>query len=180
MFRTPATPAESVPKVDPKTIVDASKLRYNDNLIIRLDTATGREEHIKAVDEKGNVELPFVGSIKLEGMTITQAQEAVRNLYVPRYYSYLTVTIVLQTQRFVYLSGALGVPGGSMPYRDDMTVYRAVQASGGFSEFGKKREVELTRGGKKIIVDCVEIERHPELDVPVLPGDIIFVPKSNF
>lgn len=180
LFRTPATKPEDVGKVDAERIVEASKLRYNDNLIIRLDTATGREEHIKSIDEKGEVELPFVGAIKLEGMTITQAQEAIRNLYVPRYYSYLTVTIVLQTQRFVYLSGAVGGAGGSMPYRDDLTVYRAIQASGGFNEFGKKREVVLTRGGKRIIVDCVEIERHPELDVPLLPGDNIFVPKSNF
>lgn len=180
LFRPKPTDPKDVGTVGAKEIVEASALRYNDNLIIRLDTATGREEHVKAIDENGNVELPFVGKIKLSGMTITQAQEAVRVLYVPRYYSYLTVTIMLQTQRFIYLSGELRGQGGKMPYTDDLTVYRAIQSTGGLGEFAKKREVVLTRNGKRIIVDCVEIEKHPDLDIPLLPGDNIMVPKSNF
>jgi protein involved in polysaccharide export with SLBB domain len=67
-----------------------------------------------------------------------------------------------------------------MPYRDDLTIYRAIQSAGGFSEFSKRREVVLTCNGKQMIVDCVEIEKHPELDIPLLPGDIIMVPKTNF
>lgn len=180
LFRPKPTKPEDVGKVGAEEIATASQLKFNDNLVIRLDTATGREEHVKTIDEKGNVELPFVGEIKLGGLTITQAQEAVRKLYVPRYYSYLTVTIVLQTQRYIYLSGAVGAAGGSMPYRDDMTVYRAILASGGFNEFAKKREVVITRNGKRIVVDCVEIERRPELDIPLLPGDNVYIPKSNF
>ncbi len=180
LFRPKPTDPKDVGAVGAPEIAAAGVLRYNDNLIIRLDTATGREEHVKSVDENGSVELPFVGKIKLSGLTITQAQEAIRTLYVPRYYSYLTVTIVLQTQRYIYLSGELRGQGGAMPYRDDLTVYRAIQAAGGLGEFAKKREVVLTRNGKRIIVDCVEIEKHPELDIPILPGDNIMVPKSSF
>lgn len=181
MFRPKSVKPEEAGAVGAKEIAVASALRPNDSVVIRLDTAAGREEHVKTVDEDGSIELPFVGKIKLSGLTVTQAQEVVRKLYVPRYYSYMTVTVMLQTQRMIYLSGETrGGQGGGMPYRDDLTVYRAIQASGGFSEFAKKREVVLTRNGKQMIVDCVEIEKHPELDIPLLPGDILMVPKSNF
>jgi protein involved in polysaccharide export with SLBB domain len=180
MFRQKPTDIKDVDAVSAPVIAAANKLRYNDNLVIRLDTATGREEHQKIIDENGTIELPYVGVIKLADLTITQAQEAVRKVYVPRYYSYLTVTITLQTPRFIYLSGEVRGQTGALPYREDMTVYRAIQAGGGLGEFAKKREVVLTRNNKRIIVDCVEIEKHPELDIPVLPGDNIYVPKSNF
>ena len=132
------------------------------------------------VDEEGNIDLPFVGKVKIAGLTVNQAQEAIRKVYVPRYYSYLTVTVVLQTPRMVYLSGELRGSGGAVPYREDMTVYRVIMSSGGFSEFARRREVVLTRSGKQTIVDCVKIEQNPELDIPLLPGDTIMIPKSVF
>lgn len=181
---TPEPPPEK--KFNPPTQYNAPKValasafRPSDNVVVRLDMATGREEHIKMVDEEGNIEMPFVGKIKVGGMTVNQAQEAIRKAYVPRYYSYLTVTVTLQTQRMVYLSGELRGQGGGVPYREDMTVYRLIVSAGGFSEFAKKREVVLTREGKQTIVDCVKIEQNPELDIPLLPGDNIMIPKSMF
>jgi polysaccharide export outer membrane protein len=161
-------------------VAKASVFRPSDNLAIRLDTATGREEHVKTVDEDGNIELPFVGKMKMVGLTVSQAQETIRKAYVPRYYSYLVVTVVLQTQRMVYMSGELRGAGGAVPYRDDMTIYRLIMSTGGFSEFAKKREVVLTRESKRTVVDCLKIEQNPDLDIPLLPGDNIYIPKSNF
>jgi protein involved in polysaccharide export with SLBB domain len=116
----------------------------------------------------------------MNGLTVSQAQEVIRKAYVPRYYNYAVVTVVLQTQRFVYLAGELRGSGGAIPYRDDMTVYRLIVSTGGFSEFAKKREIVLTRENKKTIVDCLKIEQNPELDIPLLPGDNIYIPKSAF
>ncbi|MBI5686964.1 MAG: polysaccharide biosynthesis/export family protein [Verrucomicrobia bacterium] len=161
-------------------VAKASVFRPADNLAIRLDTATGREEHVKTVDEDGNIELPFVGKMKMVNLTVSQAQEVIRKAYVPRYYSYLVVTVVLQTPRMVYMSGELRGQGGGVPYRDDMTIYRLIMSGGGFSEFAKRREVVLTRDGKRTIVDCLKIEQNPELDIPLLPGDSIYIPKSAF
>lgn len=161
-------------------VARASAFRPSDNIVVRLDMATGREEHTKIVDEQGNIEMPFVGKIKVGGLTVNEAQEAIRKPYVPRYYSYLTVTVMLQTPRMVYLSGEVRGQGGSMPYRDDMTVYRLIMSAGGFNEFAKKREVVLTREGKQTIVDCVKIEQDPKLDIPLLPGDNVLIPKSMF
>jgi polysaccharide export outer membrane protein len=157
----------------------APKIRTGDILTIRLDMATSREEHQKTVDEYGNVELPFVGKIKVAGLTPGSSQEEIRKLYVPRYYTYLTVTVQSQTPRVVFVTGEVRSPG-SVPYREELTVLRTIIQQGGFNEFADKRNVVLTRGDKQLRVDCVDIDRHPEKDIPVHPGDSIKVPRTVF
>ncbi|MCX7826475.1 MAG: polysaccharide biosynthesis/export family protein, partial [Verrucomicrobiae bacterium] len=135
-------PLPPKPEYDPKAA--APKLRPGDQISVRLDTATGREEHQKTVDENGAIDLPFVGKITVMDKTVAEAQEDVRKAYVPRYYHYLTVTIQLTTQRVVYITGEVKSPA-PIPYRDDLTVYRAIMQAGGFSEFADRRHVVLTR-----------------------------------
>jgi len=170
-------PMPPKPEYDPKAA--APKLRPGDQVSVRLDTATGREEYQKAVDESGALDMPLVGKIKVENKTVAEAQEDVRKAYVPRYYNYLTVTIQLTTQRVVYITGEVRSPA-PIPYRDDLTVYRAIMAAGGFGEFADKRHVVLTRGDKQLQLNCLEIERNPAKDHPVLPFDTIKVPRQVF
>ena len=63
-----------------------------------------------------------------------------------------------------------------------MTVLRAIDTGGGFTDFAAKKRVQLTRAGSKkvITVNCVRALTHPDLDLEVFPGDKIFVPKRWF
>ncbi|MCX6899368.1 MAG: polysaccharide biosynthesis/export family protein [Verrucomicrobia bacterium] len=74
-------------------------LQPDDPVIIRLDTAEGREEHYKTIDEDGNIELPFIGKIKLGRLTIKQAEEAIHKKYVPHFSSYLVVSVFINSHR---------------------------------------------------------------------------------
>ena len=165
------------PEYDPKAA--APKLRPGDAISVRLDTATDRQEYPKNVDEGGAIDLPLVGKVKVENKTVAEAQEEVRKAYVPRYYNYLTVTIQLTTLRVVYITGEVRTPG-TVPYRDDLTVWRAIVQAGGFTEFADKRHVVLTRGDKSLQLNCIVIERNPAKDHPVLPLDTIRVPRQVF
>ena len=80
-----------------KEVAALYKLKPDDSAIIRLDTATGREEHVKTVDGDGNIEMPFTGKIKIAGLTTTQAEEAIHGIYVPRFCNFLAVSVILQT-----------------------------------------------------------------------------------
>jgi polysaccharide export outer membrane protein len=158
----------------------ALKLHVADAVTVRLDLAAGREEHIKVVDEYGNIELPFVGKIKIVDLTPTQAQDEIYKLYVPKYYTYLTVTVQAQSsQRIIYLVGEVRQPGAT-PYREDMTVWRTIVAQGGFNEYADRRHLVLTRGNKRMCIDCIEIERNPEKDIPLHPGDMLNIPRLMF
>ncbi|MBI5395345.1 MAG: polysaccharide export protein [Verrucomicrobia bacterium] len=169
-FKAPTTP-------DP--IAAASRMRIGDTVTVRLDLAAGREEHIKTVDEYGNIELPFIGKVHLVDMTVTQAQEDVFKRYVPKYYAYLTVTVQSQTPRVIYLQGEVRA-AAPLPYREDMTVMRVIMTAGGFTDFADKRHVVLTRGDKQMVVDCIDLDRHPEKDIPLQPADTLKIPRMMF
>jgi len=58
-------------------------------------------------------------------------------------------------------------------------VLKAISVAGGFTEFANKTNVEVTRinGEKPIIVDCKKALRIHKLDIPIYPGDHVFVRK---
>jgi polysaccharide export outer membrane protein len=73
---------------------------------------------------------------------------------------------------FFYVYGAVARPG-SFPYRDDLSVEKAVILAGGFSARASRRKVKIKHE------DGVELDR-VALETPVRPGDIITVGESLF
>ena len=62
-------------------------------------------------------------------------------------------------------------------YLSTMTVLQAIKAAGDFTDYAKKTVVEVTRAnGTKIIVNCKKAQKNPRLDIPIYPGDSIYVP----
>jgi protein involved in polysaccharide export with SLBB domain len=60
-----------------------------------------------------------------------------------------------------------------------MTVLKAIQTAGGFTEFAKRTKVQVTRanGHKEKPVNYDKAVKNPKLDLPIYPGDQIFVDK---
>jgi len=57
---------------------------------------------------------------------------------------------------------------------------RAISVAGGFTDFAKRTKVQLTHNGKTQIINVDKAIRDPRLDVPVYPGDTIYVPRRLF
>jgi hypothetical protein len=82
-------------------------------------------------------------------------------------------------------SGSYSVIGevknpGNITYKEEMkemTVAKAIQAAGGLTDFANKRTMTITRddSGKKI-----KVNYEKESDLPVYPGDKIYVAKQIF
>lgn len=70
-----------------------------------------------------------------------------------------------------YMSGQVRSPG---PYAvtSGMTLRMAIARSGGLTESGSDRRVEVNRGGQKI--------KRLELDAPIQPGDVVTVGERIF
>ncbi len=129
------------------------------------------EEEIK---EDGTISLMHLGSVNIVGKTPAQAEEMIQTNYVPAYFLHLTVT-VNPLDRFFYVGGLVNRPS-EQRYNGPMTVTKAIQAAGDFTDFASRKNVQLTRvGGKIEIVNYDEVLKHPELDPPVYPGDKIDV-----
>lgn len=133
------------------------------------------EEHIK---EDGTITLD-IGPVQAAGKTSGQLQKEIRDLYVPRIYKYLSVT-VRGADQFYYVGGQVKQPGRLL-YLGPVTVTGAIKAAGDFTDFAKRSKVKLIRaGGQVVIVNCDKAQINPELDLPVYPGDRIDVPQRLF
>jgi protein involved in polysaccharide export with SLBB domain len=68
---------------------------------------------------------------------------------------------------------------GAILYLGDTTVLKAIAAAGDFTDFADKRNVQLTRvNGRIYTVNCKRALTRPALDLPVNPGDQVYVPRS--
>ena len=156
-----------------------SRLRNGDQIIVRLDTGGVQPDALEvAIDENGEISLTLVGRIKAAGLTPSELGERIQASYVPRYYVRCSAT-VLPRDRFYYIGGEVRVPS-RFPWTEDISLMKAINTAGGFTDYANRGKVELTRGKGKQTFNCDDLRKHPDKDVPVQPGDTIYVPRSLF
>ena len=128
------------------------------------------------INEDGMITLTYNQTFKASGKTRGDLEREIRARYVPGYYNNLTVTIK-QAERFYYVGGEVRMPSRQI-HSGEITVLKAIQSAGDFTDFANKRKVRLTRlGGQTTIVDCLAALENPGLDLPVYPGDKITVKR---
>jgi len=133
------------------------------------------------IDGEGNVNLPYIGRVKIAGLAPGAAQTEIESVYKTRkIYTNPNIVITMQPQsRFVNVGGEVKAPQ-RVPFTPDLTVLSAINAAGGFSPFADERRIRLLRGGQVTIIDVKKIRRNPSRDVQLEPGDRVEVPQSLF
>ena len=188
--------AEEEPKVtgilqqQPRIIIDR---RFGDHVTWRIrlpnmrltsgarltiefeDIPKPRKPHIVGIRGDGNITVPYIGLIKAVGKTVKELEEELHSLYVPEYFPKLTVNVL--SNWWLTFSGQVKKPG-MIPYLGEMTLLEAIASAGGFTDFAKKENVQVTRvNGEIIRVNCIKAQKDPALDLLVYPSDIIEVPR---
>ena len=136
-------------------------------------------ENVQAITEDGTITLPYIGAVRAVGLTAGELQKEIQDLYVPKYYVRLNVTVTGQ-QRVYYVGGEVKQPGRQL-YIGTVTVTKAIQSAGDFTDFANRSKVWLIRNnGERIKVNCIKAAEDPSLDPPVYPGDQILVPRRLF
>lgn len=134
-----------------------------------------QEERIK---EDGTINLQFLGPVQAAGKSAGQLQKEIQDLYVPKLYQRLTVTVKTENRVF-FVDGEVRQPG-RLIYTGQITVLKAIASAGGFTDFAARGRIELVRStGEKLLVDARKAKDKPELDAEVIPGDRIFVPRRS-
>jgi protein involved in polysaccharide export with SLBB domain len=98
--------------------------------------------------DSGTVNYPFLGTIKVVGMTIKQLEQHVYNGLKPDYFVEPNVFVGIVQYRPFYIHGEVKKPGG-YPYQPGMTVNQAVALAGGLTERASKEKIEISREGDK-------------------------------
>ena len=136
------------------------------------------QPHEERIKEDGTITLPYIGSVVASGKTPGELQKEIRKEYVPKYFTESLNVIVKGQDRFVFVGGEVR-SSGRYPYTEGLTVLKAIQTAGGFTDFAKRTKVRLVRrDGKKSTVNCDKAQDRPELDLPVYPDDQITVPRK--
>jgi protein involved in polysaccharide export with SLBB domain len=136
-----------------------------------------REERIK---EDGTITLLEGKTFTAAGKTRGQLDKEIHDWYVPRFYLKMTVSVSQKTQtQFYYVRGEVRRPDRQI-YISRITVLKAIASANDFTDFARKTAVVLTRAnGQKIKINCRKALKNPSLDLEVLPGDDIFVPRRG-
>ena len=127
-----------------------------------------------SVDSLGQISLPLVGFIPVNGMTVHSVEQAVtarlRNGYVrePR------VSCEVEAYRPFFILGEV-TTAGQYPFVNGMTVQKAVAIAGGFTPRAYQGAATLTRNydGQQVVGDV-------PITAPVQPGDTIVIRERFF
>lgn len=134
----------------------------------------------------GYVQLPFIGNVKMEGLTLDEAKEVLMEsltqyLRIPD----LSLLITSYGPRKVYVMGEVAHPGLVNLSIDNMNAYAALASAGGWTSRGRSTRTQIIR-----VIDGTMYYRRLDMkkyikkhdltqNVMVEDGDIIYVPSSN-
>jgi polysaccharide biosynthesis/export protein VpsN len=131
------------------------------------------------IPEDGRITLPYNITVSAIGKTVSQLQEEIRNEYVPKLFVRLTVNIKTE-ERFYFVGGEVRAPARQQ-HNGDLTVLRAIDTVGGFTDFANRKKIELRRANGEVhIINWEKARKNPKLDLKVYPNDQIIVHRRLF
>ncbi len=137
-------------------------------------TVFGHEDMSGEFSVAGNgfVSLPFVGSVKAGGKTISELERAIVKRLTPDYLKNPRVSVEVLNFRPFDIIGEVSKPG-SYPYRSGMTVINAVAMAGGFTYRAKENSFRIKRAASGRTETA-------QRNTAVFPGDVIEILERWF
>jgi len=164
-----------------KSVDDDYKISAGDILFVRVSPAEELSKEV-VVSPDGKIVLPLIGTVKVEGYTIKEAEQIIqKNLAVYITQPKVNITVRLFSKKQVFILGEVKSPGG-YSYKEGMKLFELISQAGGLTKYAGTRNIKIYRSEKKeqkfITVNLDEIIADTTKDVLLLPGDIIEVPRQ--
>ncbi len=131
------------------------------------------------VDGRGEIVIPKIGSLKVAGLTLGRAKQAVQGL-VGRQYSRTTVDVQVMKLREVrvFLMGEV-YRGGSYLVPSLSSLVNVLSLAGGPTSTGSYRDIRVVRGGQvihRLDLYPLRAEGRGNVNFSLQSGDVVFVP----
>jgi len=161
------------------------KIQLGDTLQVRFYRNPELNQDV-IVRPDGYISLPFVDDVMAAGKTPMEVDDELTHRYkgelaVPD----VTVIVSAFGGRRIYVGGEVGSEG-VYELAGNETIYQAIDQAGGFLDTAHRKQVILIRRdaggnpvGHSLNLREVEYGNTPELDVPLEPYDVVYVPKSK-
>ncbi len=149
------------------------------------------EPVVLPVTDSGDIQVPYLGRYPAAGKTCKELALGIKKELEKKYYYQATVVVAVnskpRSRGKIYLVGAISAPGPQDIASDEkLTLSKAILRAGGFTSFANEKKVKVTRttgsgddDKKTFIVDVAAVLEGGQVqdDLPLLPGDLIFVPE---
>lgn len=138
------------------------------------------------VSPDGTVTLDLLGKVPVAGLTPLQIEAAVRSLLEAKYMNRATVIVqvIEYGSKPISVVGAVTRPG-TISTTDSMTLIQAITQAGGLAP-GYGRELYILRTSsagvsEQLAIDIEEllVKGNPEMNIPLLPNDVVNVPVDT-
>jgi polysaccharide export outer membrane protein len=139
------------------------------------------------VQPDGFIALRDVGDLHVEGQTIPELTQTLRNAYKDILHD-PAISIVLKEfeKPYFIVGGQVGKPG-KYDLRGDTTVVQALEIAGGMTEASKHSSVYLFRRVSNDWTETTKLDVKKMMhsgdlaeDLHLRPGDMVYVPKNTF
>ena len=140
-----------------------------------------RFDPIYPVSESGNINMPLIGPVRAAGLRADQLSASLESHYKSaKIYRNPTFQVIANDQakpqeQMVHIGGFVRAPGPK-PYNRNLTLWQAIQAAGGPTEFGSMKRVKLLRRGNMKQYDATQPQF---MQIPLEPDDTIEVPQKT-
>jgi protein involved in polysaccharide export with SLBB domain len=182
-----AQPAGLYPTLadNPRPQADPYLIQVGDQLTIKFYTNPELNEDVR-VRPDGKISLQLIDDVQAAGLTPMQLDTVLTKGYTGELADPNVSVIVREPgAEIVYVSGEVNKQG-SVPIVGGLTLYQAIQSSGGFTDNAHRAQVILIRKGpdgkpygRAVDVRLIQAGESPESDIPMRPLDMVFVPKSK-
>lgn len=172
------------PAVGPANSSGNRPLRADDKVEISIQPPSSAQGISAAdtIDAFGIVTLPYIGDIRIDKLTTSEAETAIRDAYVNGgIFQDVNVKVLcpgmIHGQR-VFVSGSVKKIG-PIAFRDGMKLLETIIEAGGLNGYASGAVI-VSRGGVSRTYDIDRIKRGKEENPILLPGDVIEARESRF
>ncbi|HVK59254.1 MAG TPA: polysaccharide biosynthesis/export family protein, partial [Candidatus Kapabacteria bacterium] len=166
------SPSATAP-LDPA--LTSTEYRAGDKVYIDFADNVGMPSNWQqTVREDGTITLPLGQQLRAAGLRKGELESAIHDLYVPRILKRLTVNVRKENQSY-FVNGEVK-NSGQKDHTGLITVMKAISAAGDFSDYANKSKIDVIRAnGERLRVNGKKIMNGEETDLPIYPGDRVYV-----
>jgi len=126
------------------------------------------------IDPSGFLSLPLVGTVKAAGITESDLQQQLVQRYNQEYLKNPKITVSVSEFRPFYIVGEVEKPG-AYPYASGLNVLSAIAIAGGTTYRASRSHIYIQHPGESGLREYTA-----SAAIPVMPGDIIQIPRRYF
>jgi polysaccharide biosynthesis/export protein len=129
------------------------------------------------IDANGEVKLPQLGSVKLQGLTVREATAHLEKLY-SKYIMNPVITLRLLNNQVTVL-GEVRNPGIYIFSADKVKITDLIGKAQGLTDYAKARKIKVLRENQEIIIDLTNSASIASKAYTIYPGDVIYIPPTS-